>query len=135
MKACFRLTAFTLALTLVFSTFPTSVYAAGNGMIGTGDVIAHTGAAADRAFILSVLDRDDIVAQLERQGVSIADARLRVAALSDQEAQRMAAQLENMPAGASDVLGVVVGLFLILLVTDLLGLTSVFPFTRPRARI
>jgi len=37
--------------------------------------------------------------------------------------------LDEMPAGAS-VVGALFAVFVILLVTDILGLTNVFPFTR-----
>jgi hypothetical protein len=38
--------------------------------------------------------------------------------------------MDALPAGG-DVLGVVLAVFLILLVTDILGFTKVYPFTRP----
>jgi hypothetical protein len=41
----------------------------------------------------------------------------------------MANQIDSMPAGG-DVLGVLLFVFVLLLVTDILGLTKVFPFTR-----
>lgn len=128
-RSCCRLISFTLALTLVFSTFPAPAVA---GMIGTGEVLEQATGAEHRAYILSVLERDEVVAQLERHGVGLADARARVDALSDAEARLMAARMAEMPAGADSILGVLFAVFVILLVTDLLGLTSVFPFTRPR---
>ena len=45
------------------------------------------------------------------------------------EAAQMADRLDEMPAGAS-VVGALFAVFVILLVTDILGLTNVFPFTR-----
>ena len=52
-------------------------------------------------------------------------------ALSDAQVREIAGQLDQLPAGQSAV-GIIVGaillVFLILLVTDLLGLTNVFPF-------
>jgi hypothetical protein len=36
-----------------------------------------------------------------------------------------------LPAGGSSVIGVLFAVFIILLITDILGLTKVFPFTRP----
>ena len=51
------------------------------------------------------------------------------AALDDQQVRELAARLDQMPAGAG-VLGVIFAIFVILLVTDILGLTKVFPFTR-----
>lgn len=125
---CFRLTSFTLALTMMFSAFPMA--SAHAGMISTADVIAPMNAQQDRQRIYAVLERADVVAQLQQHGVSVADAHARVAALSDSEARSMADQLENMPAGANSVLGILFSIFIILLVTDLLGLTAVFPFTR-----
>jgi hypothetical protein len=53
-----------------------------------------------------------------------------VAALTDAEAAQLADQIDQAPAGASDILGVLVFIFVLLLVTDILGLTKVFPFTR-----
>ena len=41
----------------------------------------------------------------------------------------MADQIENAPAG-SGIIGAIVLIFLVLLVTDILGFTKVFPFTR-----
>lgn len=84
---------------------------------------------AARARIAATLDRPDVQAELVRYGVDPAAARERVAALSDEDAARLASQIETAPAGG-DVLGVILFVFLILLVTDILGLTKVFPFTR-----
>jgi hypothetical protein len=53
-----------------------------------------------------------------------------VASLTDAEARALAARIDDVPAGG-DVLGLVFTGFVILLVTDILGLTRVFPFTRP----
>jgi hypothetical protein len=36
-----------------------------------------------------------------------------------------------LPAGGVDLLGAVLIVFLVLLLTDILGYTKVFPFTRP----
>ncbi len=118
-----RLVASAVIVTFVLGSLPFAPMAHA-GMVQTADVFD------DRARIHAVLDRDDVRAQLEQHGVSLADAKARVAALSDSEARQMADQLETMPAGAADVVGVLFTVFVILLVTDLLGLTSVFPFTR-----
>jgi len=52
-----------------------------------------------------------------------------VAAMTDDEVAQMSSRLDTLPAGG-DVLGAVVLVFVILLVTDLLGFTKIFPFTR-----
>ncbi|MGO2131925.1 MAG: PA2779 family protein [Halomonas sp.] len=99
-------------------------------LIGTADALQATSASHHRDQIRQLLTREDVQQQLLARGVSPADVNDRVAALSDEEAHQMAEQLDNLPAGASSVLGVLFGVFVILLVTDILGLTDVFPFTR-----
>ena len=83
-----------------------------------------------RALLQQTLQRADVVAALEARGVSVQAARERVAALTDAEAAHVAAQIDAAPAGAGDVLGVIVFIFVLLLVTDILGFTKIFPFTR-----
>jgi len=78
------------------------------------------------------LDDQDCSPEMEAlcRGVDPAQARLRIAALSDRQAQALAAEMDQAPAGASGVLDTVVFVFLVLLVTDILGFTKIFPFTR-----
>ena len=90
-------------------------------------------AASERDRVAAFLARDDVRAQMAALGVDPAEAARRVAGLSDAEVQRIAGQLDQLPAGQS-ALGAVIGaallIFIVLLVTDLLGLTDVFPFVR-----
>ena len=85
---------------------------------------------AEHARILGLLDRSDVRAQLQAYGVDPADVKARVAALSDEEAAQLAAQIDGLPAGGS-VLGVLLIVFIVLLITDILGFTKIFPFTKP----
>jgi hypothetical protein len=89
--------------------------------------------SAQRADIVKFLARDDVQAQLVGMGVSASEAQSRVAALSDDEVLKVHGKLQDQPA-AGDIIGVVVFVFLVLLITDILGLTKVFPFTRPIRR-
>jgi len=84
---------------------------------------------AERARISSLLERAEVRAQLQAHGVDPADVKARVAALTDEEAAQLAAQLDSLPAGGS-IVGALVLVFLVLLVTDILGFTKIFPFTR-----
>ena len=83
-----------------------------------------------QARVNALLARDDVRAALAERGVDAAQVEARVAALSNDEARLLADRLDQLPAGASDVLGVLFAIFIILLITDILGLTKVFPFTR-----
>lgn len=87
-------------------------------------------ATTARAHIDATLARADLQTALQERGVDIDQVRARVAAMTDSEAQQLAAQIDQAPAGASDILGTLVFIFVLLLVTDILGLTKVFPFTR-----
>ncbi len=96
------------------------------GMVSTDSVIG----SGERDRIVSLLERAEVRAELERHGVSPADIRARVAALSDEEAAQLAANIEALPAGGADVIGVILLVFLVLLITDILGFTKIFPFTK-----
>lgn len=101
-------------------------------MIGTDQVLAASDAQQNRARIAAAMERPEVMAQLESLGVSREDARSRVASLTDEEAAAMASQIDSLPAAGSDIVGALVLIFFVLLVTDILGLTKVFPFTRSR---
>ncbi|KTG16218.1 MULTISPECIES: PA2779 family protein [unclassified Guyparkeria] len=103
--------------------------AVADGLVTTQEAMNADGATADRERIAELLSRDDVRNQLIAQGVDPAEVEQRVAALSDEEVRQMNERLDQMPAGAS-VVGVLFAVFVILLVTDLLGLTNVYPFTR-----
>ncbi len=120
-------TSFLLAA-FTFVGFTQAVQAA---MIGTEQVHNAAAARENHARIAAALDRPEVVAQLEQLGVNKADAQARVAALTDDEAASLAGRIDSLPAGG-DVVGALVLIFVILLVTDILGLTKVFPFTRSR---
>jgi hypothetical protein len=95
------------------------------GIVGTDAVVA----GVERERLAGLLERSDVQARLQALGVDPAEARARVAALSDAEAAQLAAQMDALPAGG-DVLGAAVLIFLVLLFTDVMGYTKIFPFTR-----
>lgn len=129
MKRLKRSIAILLAMAVAWTGF---LHTAQATLISTEQVVqaAATG-SDDRARIDAALARDDVLEQLQRFGVDPQQARDRVAALTDEEAARLAGTLDSAPAAAGpSFLGVVVFLFVLLLVTDILGLTKVYPFTR-----
>lgn len=65
--------------------------------------------------LTTALDRKDVVAQLEKYGVSAADAADRIAALTDTEAQQLASQFDELPAGGDITLLLVVIILILLL--------------------
>lgn len=88
---------------------------------------------SERAAIMNIIKREDVRAEFANYGITAQEMEVKLASMSDSEIRYMHDQLETMPAGQSAV-GAVVGaavlVFIILLVTDLLGLTNVFDFVR-----
>ena len=103
-------------------------------LIGAGQVVAAASGQENRAHIAAMLERPGVQAKLQELGVDAADAKARVAALTDEEAAALASRIDSLPAGGDGVIGALVFIFIVLLVTDLLGLTKVFPFTHPVKR-
>jgi hypothetical protein len=121
---------FMAALMIVLSI---PVGAAQAGLVSTDVLIDRAQADGDRARVLSFLGRDQIRDQIRSLGVDPDEAAARVNALSDIEIGKLAGRIDALPAG-QDIVGSLVGaavaIFLVLLVTDILGLTNVFPFVR-----
>jgi hypothetical protein len=126
-----------MSLILIFSfmVMNVTVIRANAAMVGTEAVLNVTKESDARDRISAFLDRQNVQSILKARGISPQEAKARVDTLSDAEVVRMASALEQLPAGG-DALGLLIGtaflVFIILLITDLLGLTHVFPFVYHR---
>jgi len=100
-------------------------------MIPTEEINDTNKGQEARDFLKELISREDIQNYLTNQGIDPLEAKARINGLSDSEAVKVAEQLEQLPAGSGAV-GIIIGaallVFLVLLVTDILGLTDVFPF-------
>jgi hypothetical protein len=126
-----------LSLFLIFSfvLFDFTAIAAKAGMIGTEDVINTLQGETSRSRITAFLDRQDVQESFLKKGIDPLQAKKRVASLTDQEVSQICKVLDQLPAGGDGVgtvVGAIVLIFLILLLTDILGFTHVFPFVRHR---
>ena len=117
---------FTLTIFLLALLQPPAAQA---GMIGTQVIVQQQQAETQRERLQVLLERSEIRKQLVQWGVDPAAAQERVAQLSDGEVAELADQLDELPAGAG-LVNALVFVFLVLLVTDILGLTDIFPFVR-----
>ncbi len=99
-------------------------------LIDTAAVIAPAPASAAHQQVRDFLSRAEVREVLQQQGLDAGAALARVDAMTDAEAQQLAERLDQLPAGGTSVVGVLFAVFVILLVTDILGFTKVFPFTR-----
>lgn len=124
-----------LAHLIAFGMLALSVHlpSAQAAIVGTDIVVNAQQAAADRDRVQTLLSRDDVKQQLLSAGVDPNQVAARIDALSDAEVQQLAAKMDQLPAGG-DALGVAVFVFVLLLITDILGFTDIFPFVRKPAR-
>jgi hypothetical protein len=123
-----------LLSSFVFVGFTQSVQAA---IIGTEQIAAAHVSQQNREKIAATLDHPEVIAQLERFGVDKKEAEARVAALTDAEAAALAGEIDKMPAGGSsgwEWVGWLLVIFLILVLTDYLGWTHIFPWTKARTQ-
>jgi len=102
-------------------------------MIDTEAVIDTARGQEARDCLNQIMVREDVQAVLTSHGINPLEAKARLDTLSDAEIVRLYDQIEQLPAGGSDLgtafiaIGVV---FIILFITDILGYTDVFSFTR-----
>jgi hypothetical protein len=128
MRTLFRKTG---TLLLAASLFGASIAPVQAGMVGTSQALAAEQGTLDRARLASLLEREDLQRQLTAMGVDVQQAKDRVASLTDAEIAELNQRIGAQPAGGASVLGVFVLLLLVLVITDLLGVTDVYPFVNP----
>ena len=90
-----------------------------------------------RDHLKTLISRNDIKNALISQGIDPDEAKARVDSLSDSEVIEVADKIEQLPAGAGvfgAILGAALIVFLVLLLTDILGFTDVFPFVKSQKK-
>lgn len=127
-------TALLLILLLSFHTIVAPVASA--IMVETDTLVSAQEVEASRARLTALLAREDVGAALQGHGVSAQEVLLRVNSLTDQEVMKLAQNIDLLPAagdgGVGSLVGALVFIFLVLLITDILGYTDVFPFVHKR---
>ena len=105
-----------------------SIFAA---MITTDVAVESERAEKSREDLKQLISRENIEKYLIAQGIDPVEVKSRIDSLTDAEAIALADQIEELPAGGGAV-GIIIGaaliVFLVLLVTDILGYTDIFPF-------
>ena len=102
-------------------------------MVPTEANIYQIKAQDARNNLKTLISRNDIKKSLISRGIDPDEAMARVDSLSDSEVISVADKINQLPAGG-DALGALIGaaliVFLVLLITDLLGYTDIFPFVK-----
>jgi hypothetical protein len=86
--------------------------------------------ANDKAALLQTIRRADVQQQLLGMGVTTADIESRVNQMTQEEIAQLNQQIHELPAGG-DGLGIIVLIFIVFVITDVIGATDIFPFIHP----
>ena len=95
------------------------------GMIGTEQALSPALAATNLDQARAAIER-----QLVELGVDAGMARERSQRLSDAQVAEIDQRLAEMPAGA-DAAGILLTVFVVFVITDVIGATDIFPFIHP----
>ena len=102
-------------------------------MINTAELLKQSKHNFDRDRIKAFLGRSEVQKQLLTWGINPEEAKARTDSLTDQEIEKIVASSDQLPAGGG-ALGTIVGaaliIFIVLLITDILGLTDIFYFVK-----
>jgi len=120
-----------VTITMLLMSMPVQTLQA--SMIGTETVLNLSKARNMRENLHNLLEREDVQEMMMAQGISPVEAKARVECLSDAEVMQIAEKMDQFPSGG-DGIGAIVGaaliIFLVLLFTDIMGYTDVFPFVK-----
>ena len=100
-------------------------------MIGNGTLIEQTDAQQTRDSLQQLLARQEARQQLLALGVNPAWVMERTSNLSESELARINRGIEQQQAGGDSVLGVLLLIFIVFVITDVIGATDIFPFIHP----
>lgn len=113
-----------------FSIISAPVHAA---MVNTAEILKQSKHNFDRDRINTFLGRSEVQKHLRNWGINPEEAKARTDSLTDQEIEKIVASIDQLPAGGG-ALGTIVGaaliIFIVLLITDILGLTDIFYFVK-----
>jgi Family of unknown function (DUF6627) len=93
-------------------------------VVGTAEAVSASEGAA-RAVVDATLARADVQAKLAGMGVDRAAIEGRLAALSPDEMQTLADQIQSAPAGG-DFLAFIGVVFIVLIILELVGVIDIF---------
>ena len=131
-----RYVCYFVAVTMLLVSLPVQTIQA--AMIKTETVLTLSTVNDVRENLNQFLKREDVQAIMTAQGISPAEARARVDSLSDDEIMQIADKMDQLPAGGTSAFGVIVTaavvIFVVLLITDILGFTDVFTFVKHPSR-
>lgn len=120
---------------VALSTFSIISVPAHAGMVNTAEILKQNQHNLACERINMFLDRSEVHKHLVAWGINPDEAKARIDCLSDHEIEEILSRIDHLPAGGG-ALGTIVGaaliIFIVLLLTDILGLTDVFTFVKSK---
>ncbi len=124
MKISKLILSFILSITLL-------VQASWAQMVSTEALFERSITVSSKEKVIQFTAREDVAKILGQMDVDPKMIEARVASMTEEEASKIVSEIETLPAGGSSLIGAAVFVFVLLLITDILGLTKIFDFTRP----
>lgn len=122
-------------ITVTFCFLSAIVAPAHATLIDTADILTAQENDMARQKVAQFLNRQDVAQHLQALGVDREEARARVATMTADEINLLVNKIDQLPAGG-DVVSLLIGAaviaFVVLVVTDIMGLTDVFTFIKKR---
>ena len=110
---------------LSVAVFNMGLAGAAQAAIVDTSAMVTTDREADLGAVRTQLERADVRAKMEEMGVDATAVDRRVASLNDRELHRLAADMQNAPAGG-DVIWLVGAVFVVLIILELTGVIDIF---------
>lgn len=117
-----------LSALMVWSTLLVS--GANAAVVSTSDMLVEHQQFENKQAVKDFVNRDDVKQQMLDLGVSPQDVDSRINSMTSAELAELNATLQDAPAGAG-IVGVVLTIFIVFVITDVIGATDIFPFIRP----
>jgi len=118
-----------LKASILYPMLVLGISQASAAVFSSEQVIANQQFNFNKQQVLSYVDSAEVQNKLIELGVSPADAKQRIVNMTAEELSALNSQMNEMPAGG--ILGVVVTVLVVVVITDLMGLTDVYPFINP----
>jgi hypothetical protein len=122
-----------ISLAVIMFLIGAPVHSVLGAMIGTETVMDSARGREAREYLHQLLARKDVQNAFIAQDIDPIEARARIDSLSDDEVIRIADQIDQLPAGGGAIevlLVIILAGFIVLVITDIAGITDVFPFIK-----
>jgi predicted PurR-regulated permease PerM len=99
-------------------------------MIGNEQIVSQSQSQQTRDGLQQLFEQETARQQLQAWGANPDQIKSRIDSLTDAELAQFNQQVNDLQAGG-DVLGILLVIFLVFIITDVIGATDIFPFIHP----